>query len=131
MLPAAARQLFVVHRLPVHTVRSIDVAIHADPYMRACKCYIRLMASMGFTHVDKQSPEDEDEVVPQTEKEVMAFCGKPVRSKIVASIRDPRIHARLPEVSLADQMTLSRTATVVDSFDRMVEDRIPIGTQQY
>jgi hypothetical protein len=49
MLPTTIAQFIEAHQ--ISRIKLMSVVVHAQPYMAACKCYMRTMISMGMNRV--------------------------------------------------------------------------------
>ena len=115
VLQAAIRQMATLHSIPVETLTSMSVEIDSLQYQRACKCYVRAMAGMGFTHADRLNG-DPLELIPRDEDGVDRFCKERPRWNVVASVQGDR-HPHLPPADpLADER-LATADVVIDTFD--------------
>ena len=116
MLPAAIVDMFEAHDLSVEKLARLVVIIDAHPYKTACKCYVRTMASMGFTHARDPVglPRPDSVPIPPIEA-VSSFCKSRRWISIHAWIEDPEVHAHLPIVDAKDRAAL-RTALIIDTF---------------
>ena len=115
ILPAAIQEMLTVHHLNAERLTQMSVLIKADPYVRACKCYIRVMAGMGFTHSGDWTKTIVGPV-PTNEAGVEAFCAKPERDYIMVFMGDPETHPHLPYVSVNDTALLRTRTAVIDTF---------------
>ena len=118
MLPAAIRDLYEAHgELVIERLDRVTVAVVAKPYVTACKCYIRTMAAMGFTHVAPEPPIQFTELVPLDEDGIERFCADaPIRTAITAYMDDPEVKPHFPYVAAESKQKLETSALVVDTF---------------
>ena len=117
MLQAAIRQMYDVHHeLSVATLKEMYVDIDADPYETACKCYIRAMASMGFTHASRHAVLGPSEMIPMDEEGVVRFCAREKRWHIFATIQGGAVgRPHLPPVDAFAAERLASVDFVVDT----------------
>lgn len=105
MLPAAIARFLEHHQIP--TVSEVSVVVDGHPYLAACKCYIRVMISMGLARVGEGSG------VVVTPSLVEDFCGWRPKS-IVGKPTVPGAMGHSPaSVSEADTVKLSTSSSMV------------------
>ena len=75
--------------------------IHADPYVAACKCYLRVAISMNLTHVGFSDDE------PLRMDQVEDFCAGDEVGILIASTEALDYPARLPPVMDAERTLLA------------------------
>jgi hypothetical protein len=103
ILPAAIYTMLTEYGIDVASeVELVHILFDADPYIAACKCYMRVLVEMGFTQVVFMTVNSDS---------VDGFCGSGTRKAV--HLRPGRDEVpRLPSVS-PEQMELLATANFV------------------
>lgn len=108
VLPAAMHRFIEMHKINIQEISLLRVFNVAVPAVAGCKCYARLMLSMGFDVVNYSSVSNE--------RELLHFCNDSYNHDTVWEAY-PSIpeKVRLPNVS-ESQMKVIDTASIVNTF---------------
>ena len=127
-LPAAI-YAFTLHPSPrdISTIKAMTVAISADPYIAACKCYMRTFVAMGFTQIKSLVSMEItifEEVLPGG---IDKFC-EIDRDLIVARVPEGQV-AHIPHLAPEGiDFLLSATKTLPDTPDEVIHILRTVGT---
>ena len=106
VLPATVHAFFEMHGIPLAAVKYVEVVSNADPPLAGCRCYTRLFRDMGFTEMNSE--------VIESDNEMLDFCQRLIASshfKMISAIPGSD-SPLLPQVSQIGQDFLDKASVI-------------------